>query len=538
MPDTSSHCEEWDTALKTNNRGSAMSAAGKPTPAMRLRNLWRKLCAPVNRMSIRTRVFFYFLIFTTALLSLLWVFQIVLLPDFYRLQKTDLLTNSVDVLRTNIDNDDLQLLADRMSETSDLSILILNQRGEKLIVAEGVRNGIIQSMSSRDFKRYMELANQDQKTIYRIFNLVGFQESDYDEERFAGRVPPAGEEHSNSMVAIRAVSTSDGDMRYIFVNAIITPVEATVQTLRSQFLFIAVLMVLLSFMISLALSFRIAQPLIRTTEAARGLSEGHYDPPGSTVSYREIRQLNATLVQAAADLHRVEEMQRELIANISHDLRTPLTLIEGYAEAMRDLPGENTPENMQVIIEETRRLTSLVNAVLDYNNAQNGRGELKPAMFNLTDSIRRILNRYNKLTEQDGYQLHFEQHQDVWVFADEMKMGQVVYNLVNNAITYTGEDHTVTVRQTLREGNVRVEVIDTGEGIDPEELPYIWSRYYRGHKLHKRPTVGTGLGLSIVQGILNQHHLQYGVESQLGKGSTFWFILPVEEEPPMQATLH
>ena len=524
--------------MKTNNRGSAMSAAGKPTPAMRLRNLWRKLCAPVNRMSIRTRVFFYFLIFTTALLSLLWVFQIVLLPDFYRLQKTDLLTNSVDVLRTNIDNDDLQLLADRMSETSDLSILILNQRGEKLIVAEGVRNGIIQSMSSRDFKRYMELANQDQKTIYRIFNLVGFQESDYDEERFAGRVPPAGEEHSNSMVAIRAVSTSDGDMRYIFVNAIITPVEATVQTLRSQFLFIAVLMVLLSFMISLALSFRIAQPLIRTTEAARGLSEGNYDPPGSTVSYREIRQLNATLVQAAADLHRVEEMQRELIANISHDLRTPLTLIEGYAEAMRDLPGENTPENMQVIIEETRRLTSLVNAVLDYNNAQNGRGELKPAMFNLTDSIRRILNRYNKLTEQDGYQLHFEQHQDVWVFADEMKMGQVVYNLVNNAITYTGEDHTVTVRQTLREGNVRVEVIDTGEGIDPEELPYIWSRYYRGHKLHKRPTVGTGLGLSIVQGILNQHHLQYGVESQLGKGSTFWFILPVEEEPPMQATLH
>ena len=185
--------------------------------------------------------------------------------------------------------------------------------------------------------------------------------------------PPADDGHSKSMVAIRAVQTESGEMRYVFVNAVITPVDATVQTLQSQFLYIAILMVLLSFLISLVLSRRIARPIVGTNNAAKGLPEGRFEPETTNVSYREIMQLNATLTQAAVDLRRVEEMQRELIANISHDLRTPLTLIEGYAEAMRDLPGENTPENMQVIIEEAKRLTSLVNAILEYSASKNGK---------------------------------------------------------------------------------------------------------------------------------------------------------------------
>ncbi|HNW87304.1 MAG TPA: HAMP domain-containing sensor histidine kinase [Candidatus Limiplasma sp.] len=510
-------------------------APRQPIPALktRLARLWRALCAPINRLGIRSRIFVYFLVFTAALLTLLWVFQIGLLSDFYSLQKTKMLTSAIDLLADNIDNVDLQLLSDRIAETNDVCVLIIDAHTNKLISSDVLRDCVIHRMGAFDLSRYVDLLNADPTTLYRIFSLGGFGKTDYDENHFSGRVPPADDGHAKSMVAMRAVQTEAGEARYVFVNALITPVDATVQTLQSQFALIALLMVLLSFGISLVLSRRIAQPIVGASEAARGLSEGRYEPADTRVSYREILQLNQTLRQAAKDLQRVEEMQRELIANISHDLRTPLTLIEGYAEAMRDLPGENTPENMQVIIDEAKRLTSLVNAVLEYSAGKNGKNPIETHVYNFTDSVHCILDRYSKLTEQNGYQIQFEYTQRVWVLADEMKIGQVLYNLINNALTYTGADQRVTVAQTVQGGMVRVEVKDTGEGIDAKELPYIWSRYYRGQKPHKRATVGTGLGLSIVKGILDSHHMQYGVDSQLGVGTTFWFELPVEKTEPL-----
>ena len=221
-------------------------------------------------------------------------------------------------------------------------------------------------------------------------------------------------------------------------------------------------------------------------------------------------------------------MRRDLLANVSHDLRTPLTMIKGYGEVMRDLPGENTPENVQIIIDEAERLTSLVNDLLDLSKLESGVVPLEKASFNLTESIRLILHRYDKLAD---YSFPFAYEEDVWVNADELKISQVVYNLVNNAITYSGADKTITLRQTLREGKVRVSVTDTGEGIPPDKLQDIWERYYKVDKEHKRAQMGSGLGLSIVKNILDMHGGAYGVESQLGQGSTFWFELPLSPSP-------
>ncbi len=498
-----------------------------------VRSFFTRLFAPLNRLGIRGRTFIYFLIFTTALLALLWVFQIALLPSFYQLKKTQMLTATVNTLAQNIDNPDLQLLADRISEANDVMVLILNEQGESLIASSAPRDGASQRISNLDLHRYINQAKAQTSTIYQTYsnsNMDDMRMNGYDVNRFSGPVPPASHGLARSMIAVRQVSTQDGTPWYILLNTQVTPVEATVHTLSSQYLFIAGFMVLLSFLLSLVLSRRIAQPIIDTSEAAVELSEGRFQPAVTSVSYREIRDLNQTLTKAAKDLRRVEDMQRELIANISHDLRTPLTLIEGYAEAMRDLPGENTPENMQVIIEETRRLTSLVNTVLEYSAGKNGMINIEPSVHNLTQGIRRILTRYRKLTEQDGYHILFQYDREVTVNADEMKMGQVVYNLVNNALTYTGDDKTVSIAQSVSGGIVRLSVKDSGEGISPEELPFIWDRYYRGQKLHKRAAVGTGLGLSIVKGILDAHRLHYGVESAAETGTTFWFELPVTSE--------
>jgi signal transduction histidine kinase len=171
---------------------------------------------------------------------------------------------------------------------------------------------------------------------------------------------------------------------------------------------------------------------------------------------------------------------------------------------------------------------------MDYSRLQSGGQELSLNVYDLTESVREVLKRYCKLTEQDGYEIVFEANENVTVLADDTKIMQVVYNLINNAIMYTGGDKKVLVRQTVENEKVTISVIDTGSGIPPEEIPEIWNRYYRA-KSHRRAAIGTGLGLSIVKSILDMHNLPYGVESTLGLGSRFWFSVPVRKEaiPPV-----
>ena len=279
----------------------------------------------------------------------------------------------------------------------------------------------------------------------------------------------------------------------------------------------------------------ISEPIIETNEAAKQLSGSRYTRPPHSGGYREIAELNDTLIRAAEDLGKVEDLQRELIANISHDLRTPLTMIVGYAEAMRDIPEEVTPENMQIIIDETNRLNSMVNEVLDFSRMRTGSLELEKKPFNLTGQIREICSRVSKMTAVEGYTVLFEPEKEYTVTGDSGRISQVLYNLLGNALTYTGEDKTVRISQEEAGTGVRVEISDSGEGIPSEELPYIFDRYYRSRENHRRAVIGSGLGLNICRSILEKHGARYGVRSEEGRGTTFWFELPKATEEKTDA---
>jgi signal transduction histidine kinase len=205
-------------------------------------------------------------------------------------------------------------------------------------------------------------------------------------------------------------------------------------------------------------------------------------------------------------------------------------MIIGYSEVMRDLPGENTPENVQVIIDETQRLAQVVNDLLDLSKLQAGSRMPTLEIFNLTELIESTLLRYEKLTQRDGYRIEYSADVSVDIRADRTMLLQVIYNLINNAINYAGEDKLVRVTQRLTEdgSRVRVSVMDNGVGIAPDQIPLIWDRYYKIDKVHRRAMIGTGLGLSIVKQILEAHRTTYGVESKLGAGSVFWFDMRVE----------
>ena len=273
---------------------------------------------------------------------------------------------------------------------------------------------------------------------------------------------------------------------------------------------------------------KISKPIATINESAKSLANGNYDVFFEGTGYSEINELSDTLNYAVSELSKTDKLQKELVSNISHDLRTPLTLISGYAEVMRDIPSENTPENLQIIIDETSRLSSLVNDLLDISKLKAG-GQLDMDTFNLTELVREVMGRYTKLTERDGYTIEFVDAVDVYISADRARMLQVIYNFINNAVNYTGEDKRVVIRESIKDGYVRLSVADSGEGIPKEELPFIWDRYYRASSAHKRAAIGSGIGLSIVKEILILHGASFGVESELGVGSSFWFEMKISK---------
>lgn len=479
---------------------------------------------------IQTRVSWTFFLFIVLMVALLWLMQIQLLDQFYRYEKRRTLQNVSANIAGNIDNTSLNTLIERVAEDNGLCVLIVDESMQTVYSADTAFSCIIHHLNHRDLRRMAQKLETDGQNFV-FFPMQRTRSSGFDRQRFAFPAPlPMSDDGAEYLVSIQRAILEDGSEYYVLLNTLVTPVTATVQTIRSELWVLTTALLLIGFLLSSILSRRISRPIIQTTEAARALSQGEFTPIRDANAYREIAQLNRQLAQAARDLRKVEETQRELIANISHDLRTPLTLIEGYVEAMRDIPGENTPENLQVILDETHRLTTLVNAVLDYSRSQNAAPEENSCRFSLTESIREILTRYVKLTEQDGYVIRFRQQGETFVRADPLKISQVVYNLINNALTYTGDDKTVTITQTIQNGRVRLSVTDTGEGIEPEELPYIWNRYYRGKKPHKRAAVGTGLGLNIARSILDGYGMDYGAESTVGKGSTFWFEMETAGE--------
>lgn len=540
-----------------------------------------------EKISIKWKIFFYLLVFTGSLLTVLWLVQICYLDKFYKKIKSqealELTSEVIAVLQSDSQNIEEQI--DALAAQNNMIVFVTDTDGNTIYSAEYIPNSrlcempqeMIQKLyedarsrggstklefegdiGKNDFQNPQDVMSPDAADATGAGNTLDAADgtragaenapdaaadaagaenapdaADGAEQEAVGMpvengfMQNHGQERIESVIYVNVVSI-DGSERILFVNAQLTPVDATVNTLRAELVWITVIMIVLSLGIALLISRKVSRSLIGLNASAKEMAGGNFDVHFDGTDYREVAELSDTLNMTARELGKSERLRRELIANVSHDLRTPLTMIIAYAEVMRDLPGENSPENVQVVIDEAERLTNLVNDMLDISKLQAGVLEKNATIYNLTESIQSVFARYNKLKEQDGYKIDFSYDQMVMVEADEYKIFQVIYNLVNNAINYTGDDKQIWVRQIVRkDGYVRIEVTDSGEGIAPEALPYVWDRYYKVDKTHKRAVMGTGLGLSIVKNILELHDARYGVESEVGKGSTFWFELKV-----------
>ena len=483
-------------------------------------------------MSIKMLICLAFFLFIAV--AVMWVIQILMSDTLYASVKQREVDKTADLLREILTSDDDEMAERVILDTAEkygMCIRVYKVDGNTMSeehFAIALVNSMIENPKEGDIRFFYMQASARGGAYRTRFAVDAFgsqmQTEPSDDEIFA-----------MSELYVEILNEGGDNEQLLIINSLITPFESAKQTIFAQFSYILVFMVIGSLFMALLLSRLISSPLKGISETAKQLADGNYDVEFEGGGYREINELSDTLNYAARELSKNDNLQKELIANISHDLRTPLTMIKGYSEMMRDIPGENTAENIQSIIDETEQLSELVNDLLDLSKIESGAKKFEPAELDLTEAVLSVMSRYEKMKASQGYNLDFEYESNVSVIADRTMILQVIYNLINNAINYCGDDLYVGVKQEIREGSdgslkVRISVIDHGEGIAESQLPLIWDRYYKIDGVHRRATVGTGIGLSIVKKLLVRHGAAYGVDSKVGEGSVFWFELDVSEK--------
>ncbi len=333
------------------------------------------------------------------------------------------------------------------------------------------------------------------------------------------------ESGARQMVVGRLVQNGDFDSYTVIFSTDLARIDEAVAVIGRLMPVICAGLLLLSLLCAWLFSRWISKPISSLSQAARKMAEGDYTVRVNAEPTDDIGVLAQDFNHMAGQVAASAQLQRELLANVSHDLRTPLTLIKGYAETVRDISGDDPgsrTEQLNVIVDETDRLSALVNSVMELSRVSSGTEAPQRMRFDLGQLCDEVSQRYEVSCTQNGWTLVREiPDTPCDVFADPAMMERVMHNLLGNATHHLGEDGVFILRVIPIENGARVEVEDHGPGIDPEDLPYIFDRYYRSRKDSGK--IGTGLGLSITKAILQGHGFRFGVSSTPGSGSCFWF---------------
>lgn len=313
---------------------------------------------------------------------------------------------------------------------------------------------------------------------------------------------------------------------YVFLFSMLSDVNSNSMAIKGQLIYITLLVIIFAILISMFLSKMISKPIEQITAKSKQLANGEYNVVFDKNGILEIDELADTLNYLESEVSKTDEYRRDLMANVSHDLKTPLTMIKAYAEMIRDISykdKEKMDKHLEVIISETDRLNILVGDILTLSKLQANADILNIDTFDLCEEVREILKKYEIMKETENYNFIVNMPEKALIRADKNKINQVIYNLINNAMNYTGNDKNVWINIIENKKDYLVEIKDSGKGIDKEHLEHIWERYYKHEKNHQRNVIGTGLGLSIVKNILESHDFEYGVKSIKNKGTTFYF---------------
>jgi two-component system OmpR family sensor kinase/two-component system sensor histidine kinase BaeS len=296
------------------------------------------------------------------------------------------------------------------------------------------------------------------------------------------------------------------------------------------FLFTGLAIAAGSLVVGLVISRGMSRPIVELTEASRAVASGDLSARVRVRYQGEIGELARAFNSMTEELARADQIRRNLTADVAHELRTPLSVIRGKLEGVIDGVYPATPEHLEPIVDETKLLTHLVEDLRLLTQAETDQLTLEMRPTDIGDLLRDAHVNFSPQASDRGVTLSLDLPAHLpAVTGDWRRIAQVLSNLVTNALRHTPQGGCVALRATAGDGTVRVSVADTGSGISSEDLPYIFERFWRGEKSRSRAGGGTGLGLAIAKQLVEIHSGTIGVDTEAGKGSSFWFTLPAEQ---------
>ncbi len=467
--------------------------------------------------SIKFRLWIYFVALAVGIVLLIWFLQIFFLNNYYehmKISEVNQIASSITHAYERKD-DDLTERIQELSVSNDFYVMM--ESGGQLLLFVPESDSILPVYKYKDQIPQLKekLANSKSNS-----GCVSYKIN-------------SGLENYSTLAYARYLRKAAGNEVYLYIFSPLYPVSSTVDILKDQLFYVTLIALIGAFLSALYFANRVSRPIKSITTTAKEMGHGNYDVAFRGNSYSEINRLAETLNNAAYELGNADARQKDLIANVSHDLKTPLTMIRSYAEMIRDLSGDNPEKrnaHLQVIIDESERMGRLVSDMATISAMQTKKIVLHKEVFDLSEMAASLLASYDIYQERDGYDFVFNAPKECMVLADPDKISQVIANLTSNAVKYCGEDKYIALAIRKVGRKYRLEVSDHGPGIKEEELSHVWERYYKTSTNYVRETSGTGLGLSIVKEILLLHNADYGVESKVGKGSTFWFELDIAKK--------
>ncbi|MBM6855729.1 HAMP domain-containing protein [Mediterraneibacter glycyrrhizinilyticus] len=316
---------------------------------------------------------------------------------------------------------------------------------------------------------------------------------------------------------------------YLLIHSPMSTIEEKCRTLMVPVYISLGVIYLISFLFLLGFHFFVYRPLRQVTEAAKQYATGNLEYEIPVYTHDEMGYLSASLNYMAVQLKDIDDYQKKIVANVSHDFRSPLTSIKGYVEAMTDgtIPPELHQKYLKIILFETERLTDLTTDLLTLNEFDTKELLLDKIEFDIQEMIKNTAASFEGVCTPKHITIELLLLPGtVIVFADRRKIQQVLYNLIDNAIKFSANDSSITVEVVEKNEKVFISVKDHGIGIPRKELNKIWERFYKSDLSRGKDKKGTGLGLSIVKEVIQAHDEHINVISTEGVGTEFIFSLP------------
>ena len=405
---------------------------------------------------------------------------------------------------------DMEIIIRGFAENTDSDIFITDKNGERILGTY--------SDSKTETSRTI-----DPSVMRQVFN-GGYQ----------GQGTLSGVYRETYYIVGQPVVIDNIRLGAVFVASSIHSLSAYRMEILRMFLLAAIAAFMVTFCVVWVFSYQLVKPLRQMSEAAKSFGEGDFSIRVPVTSNDEIGELSTAFNNMAASLASGENMRRNFIANVSHELKTPMTTIAGFIDGILDgtIPPEREAYYLRTVSQEVKRLSRLVRTMLDLSRIDSGELRLRPARFDLTNTILVAILSFEKPIEEKQLEIRGLEHaESLFVDGDPDMIHQVVYNLFENAVKFTNPGGYIEIQVKDASDRVSVTIRNSGHGIEPDEIRMIFDRFYKTDKSRSQDKNGMGLGLCIVKTIIHLHGGEITVSSIVDQYTQFSFWIPKKPEP-------